>query len=127
MGKESEERFKGVVTGTVVDINDPTYSGRIKVRIKGVLDENIETDQLPWVSYAGSPFFSGDGGGCISIPRVGAKVRIKFKHPGDVNSLEWMAANRIDRKLAEEIAADYEGSHALLYDSASDLSIMYMN
>ena len=123
----SEEKFKGVVTGTIVDINDPTYSGRIKVRIKGVLDENIETDQLPWISYAGSPFFSGDGGGCISIPRVGAKVRLKFKTPGDVNGIEWMAANRIDRKLAEELAQDYEGSHAILYDSASDLSILYRN
>ena len=38
-----------------------------------------------------------------------------------------MAANRIDRKLAEELAQDYEGSHAILYDSASDLSILYRN
>lgn len=124
---KAEEAMKGVVTGTVVSIDDPTFSGRIKVRIKGILDENIETDQLPWVTYAGSPFFSGDGGGCISVPRVGTKVRVEFKKPGDINSLEWKAANRIDRKLAEELATDYEGSHAILYDSASDLSILYTN
>ena len=124
---KAEEQFKEVITGEVVSIDDPTFSGRIKVRIKGILDENIETEQLPWVNYAGSPFFSGDGGGMISIPRVGAKVRVDFKKPGDVNSLEWRAANRIDRKLAEELAGDYAGSHALLYDSESDLSIIYTN
>ena len=41
---KAEEAMKGVVTGTVVSIDDPTFSGRIKVRIKGILDENIETD-----------------------------------------------------------------------------------
>ena len=29
---------------------------------------------------------------------------LEFKKPGDINSLEWKAANRIDRKLAEELA-----------------------
>ena len=42
-----EEAIKGVVTGTVVSIDDSTFSGRIKVRIKEILDENIETDRLP--------------------------------------------------------------------------------
>lgn len=112
-------------TGTVVSVDDPTYSGRIKVRIDGVND-NIDIDNLPWVTFGGSPMFSGDGGGAISIPRVGAKVRVNFKKD-DPQSLEWYATNRIDRKLAAELAVDYEGSHAVLYDSDSDLSIMYQN
>ena len=41
--------------------------------------------------------------------------------------MEWYGTNRIDRDLAAELAQDYEGSHAILYDSESDLSIMYMN
>lgn len=121
----TEEMLRNVVTGTVVSIDDPTYSGRIKVRVPG-LNDNVPVENLYWCTYGGSAFFSGDGGGSISIPRVGTQVRVKFKK-GDANSMEWYATNRIDRKLAEELAQDYEGSHAILYDSASDLSILYTN
>lgn len=117
--------MKNIVIGTVVSIKDPTYSGRIKVRIPGYNDD-IDVDNLPWVTYAGSSMFSGDGGGSISIPRVGSKVRVRFKKD-DAASMEWTGVNRIDRSLAEELAADYEGSHTILYDSESDLSIMYQN
>lgn len=125
MNDSTEKMLKGVVTGEVVSIDDPTYSGRVKVRIQGI-NENVEVEQLPWCTYGGSAFFSGDGGGSISIPRVGTKVRVRFKK-GDANSMEWYATNRIDRALAEELAQDYPGSHAILYDSASDLSILYTN
>ena len=121
----TEKTLKEVVTGEVVSVEDPTYSGRIKVKIPGI-NENVEVEKLPRCTYGGSAFFSGDGGGSISIPRVGTKVRVRFKK-GDANSMEWYATNRIDRALAEELAQDYEGSHAILYDSASDLSILYTN
>jgi hypothetical protein len=121
----TEKTLKDVVTGEVVSVEDPTYSGRIKVKIPGI-NENVEVEKLPWCTYGGSAFFSGDGGGSISIPRVGTKVRVRFKK-GDANSMEWYATNRIDRAMAEELAQDYEGSHAILYDSASDLSILYTN
>ena len=121
----ANEALKNIRTGEVVSVADPTYSGRIKVRIKG-LNDNIDVDNLPWCTYGGSGFFSGDGGGSISIPRVGSKVRVRFKKD-DMSSMEWYGTNRIDRDLAAELAQDYEGSHAILYDSESDLSIMYMN
>jgi hypothetical protein len=119
------DNLRNIKTGTVVSVDDPTYSGRIKVRIKG-LNDNIETENLPWVSFGGSSVFSGDGGGSISIPKVGTKVRLKFKK-NDAASMEWVGTNRIDRNLAAELAQDYEGSHSILYDSDSDLSIIYMN
>lgn len=115
-----------LLTGEVVSVDDPTCSGRIKVRIKGYND-NLSVDELPWVTFGGSGMFSGDGGGSLSIPRVGAKVRLQSKNDGDGNAFEWVGTNRIDRKLAEEIAGDYEGTHVLLYDSDSDLSIIYQN
>lgn len=116
---------QNILTGEIVSIDDPTFSGRVKVRIPGVND-NIDIDNLPWCNFGGSAMFSGDGGGSISIPRVGAKVRVKF-NKDDSNSMEWYAANRIDRNLAAELSVDYEGSHAVLYDSESDLSILYQN
>lgn len=121
----NKKTFQGVVTGEIVSIDDPTFHGRVKIRIPGIND-NVEVEKLPWATYGGSSVFSGDGGGSISIPRVGTKVRVEFKKD-DMNSMEWYATNRIDQALAEELAQDYEGAHALLYDSASDLSIMFTN
>ena len=114
---------KKVKTGTVESIDDPTYSGRIKVRVKG-LHDNIPTESLPWCNYAGSNSFSGSGGGSISIPRVGQKVRVRFAQD-DVNSMEWYGTNTIDRQLSLELASDYEGSQFLLYDSEYDLSVRF--
>lgn len=117
------ENFK-FITGEVVNIDDPTFAGRCKVRIKGYND-NVEPENLPWVTYGGSNVFSGNGsGGQISIPKVGSKVRVQQKKD-DPNSFEWYALNRIDKTLSEELADDYSGSHVVLYDSEAELAIMY--
>ena len=76
-----------IIVGVVESIDDPTYSGRIKVRVKGFHD-NLKTEELPWCTYAGSSNFSGTGGGSISIPRVGATVRVRFKDEKST-SMEW--------------------------------------
>ncbi len=114
---------KKIQTGIVESIDDPTYAGRIKVRVLG-LHDNIPTESLPWCNYAGSPMFSGSGGGQISIPRVGQRVRVKFSQE-DVNAMEWYGTNTIDRQLSHEIASDYAGSQVLLYDSEYDLSVKF--
>lgn len=113
----------GIVVGIVESIDDPTYSGRIKVRVEGYHD-NIPTEQLPWCSYAGSPCFSGNGGGSISIPRVGSRVRVSFRD-NKSTSMEWSSVAAVDPDLINEIYTDYAGTHVLLYDSAADLSIKY--
>ena len=97
----SKNNTKQVKTGVVESIDDPTCSGRVKVRVAG-LHDNIATENLPWCNYAGSGMFSGSGGGQISIPRVGTKVRVRFAQD-DVNAMEWYGTNSIDRKLSEEM------------------------
>ena len=114
-----------ITYGIVEDIDDPTCSGRIKVRIDGYM-ENVPTDQLPWVSFGGSAINSANGGGAISVARVGQKVRVRFdKGEGNASSIEWYAVNELDKDLINEIASDYANTHVLLYDSANDLSIKY--
>lgn len=106
-----------VQTGIVESIDDPTFSGRIKVRVNG-LHDNIPTESLPWCNY------SGTGYNQISIPNVGDHVRVKFSQD-DVNSMEWYGNNTLDREFSQEIATDYAGTHSLLYDYDEDLSIKY--
>lgn len=122
---ESRDFNKQYKTGVVESIDDPTFAGRIKVRIKG-LHDNITTDNLPWCTYGGAAFFSGKDGGSISIPRVGTNVRVRFKDD-DINSMEWYGTNRIDRDLADFIKDDYPGTQVLLWDKESDLYIIYQN
>lgn len=112
-----------IITGTVENIDDPTCSGRIKVRVPGYHD-NMKTEELPWCTYAGSNVFSSGGGGSISIPRVGAQVRVQFKD-GKATSMEWTGNNLIDKELINEIKGDYAGSHVLMYDAGADLSIKF--
>src|SRR5574344_18465 len=109
--------------GTVESIDDPNFAGRIKVRINGIND-NIPVNQLPWATFIGSGISSGNGSGSLSIPKVGSKVRVHFKN-NDINSIEWSGAIKLDKKLSEEIADDYQGTQVLLYDSDSDLSIIF--
>ena len=114
-----------IILGVVESIDDPTYSGRVKVRVPGVTD-NIPTEQLPWCTYAGSTVSSANGGGNISILRVGQQVRVQFKGD-DITSMEWTYVNQLDPDLINEIKGDYENTHVLLFDSAINLSIKYQN
>lgn len=121
--KKSKTGLDSIILGTVESIDDPTYSGRIKVRVPG-LHDNISTEELPWCSYGGSSVFSGNGGGSLSVARVGQQVRVQFKS-GEKTSMEWIANNQLDPDLINEIKDDYENAHVLLYDSAVDLSIKF--
>ena len=117
-----------IVIATVVSIDDPTYTGRIKVRVPGYHD-SIPDEALPWCSYGGSNIFSGNadgGGGSLSVARVGQEVRVKFNTDNDdPTSMEWYATSTLDKKLREELKNDYKNAHVLIYDSAIDLSIKF--
>lgn len=119
----SEGRKNKIVMGIVESVDDPTFSGRIKVRVDGFHD-NIPTEQLPWCVYAGSSIASTNGGGSISIPRVGQKVRVNLRG-NSKTSMEWCGIAQIDPQMITELKDDYQGSHVLLYDSGADVTIKY--
>lgn len=114
-----------IIVATVESIDDPTFSGRIKARVKGFHD-NMTTAQLPWCTYGGSSVASASGGGSISIPKVGQTIRVRFKDEKNT-SMEWYGISTLDKNLINEIKSDYAGSQVLLYDSSNDLSIKYQN
>lgn len=65
--------FKNIAIGQVVDVNDPTSSGRIKVSIKGSVskggDDSIPISELAWCFPMVPKFFS-------SRPNVGEAVLV---------------------------------------------------
>lgn len=120
----AENNLETIKTGTVEYIDDPTCSGRVKIRVQGMHD-GIPTEQLPWVSMAHSGVTSGsDGGGSISVPEVGAQVRVSFIN-NDPTSMEWSGNNQLDPALINEIASDYAGTTVLMYDSRQDACIKF--
>lgn len=109
--------------GIVVNSNDPTFSGRCKVRVLGLMD-NISDEHLLWAMPIHSAIFAGDGAGSLSIPKVGQFVRIQFNN-GDLYAPEYVAIQNIDTELIQRIKDDYQGTHVLLHDPVEELTIIF--
>ena len=110
-------------TGRVIYIDDPTFSGRCKVRVFGLF-EGLDDELIPWFSPASPSVFSGEGGGALSVPKVNSIVKVRFQN-NNVYSGEYTSTQFIDPALVDEIKDDYEGSHILLFDSERDLVVTY--
>ena len=109
--------------GVVVDNNDPNFSGRCKVKVYGVFD-NIENYMLPWATPINSSVFGANGGGSLSVPKIGTIVRISFSG-GDIYAPEYTCIQNIDEQLISKLKDDYIGAHVLLYDMDANLNVIY--
>lgn len=110
-----------VLLGIIVDNNDPTRSGRAKIRVRGVFDE-IPDEDLPWASQSSVVSFgSKDGGGQVSVPKIGSLVTVSFDN-GNWYAPYFTATWGTDPTLVEAFSSDengesYFGAHSLLYDT----------
>lgn len=109
--------------GKVIYNKDPDYSGRCKVRVYGLMDE-LDDNCLPWFTPINSCVFSGQGNGCISIPKIGTYVRVRFAN-GDIYSGEYTAIQNLDPNMINEIKDNYENTHVMCYDSDKDFYMMF--
>lgn len=77
--KDSFE-YSRIYRGVVVSTADPDKVGRIKVRVFGIFDETIASNDLPWAVPA-YPIFSGSGSnyGQWAVPEVGSQVFVFFE------------------------------------------------
>lgn len=109
--------------GIIVNIDDPTFSGRAQIRTFGLMD-NIIDKHLPWFTPINSTIFSGDGAGSLSVPKIGQIVRVQFNN-GDIQAGEYTTIQNIDTQLIDKIKEDYPGTHVLLFDPDENLNIIY--
>jgi len=109
--------------GIVMNVDDPTFSGRAQVRVFGLFD-GIENQYLPWAVPINSTIFAGNGAGSISIPKIGQFVRIQFNN-GDQYAPEYTTIQNVDTQLIQRIKDDYPGTHVLLYDPDEELTVIY--
>jgi uncharacterized protein involved in type VI secretion and phage assembly len=74
--------FYGKYRGLIVDNEDPTKRGRVKVRVPAVMGET-DVWAMPCVPYA------GDGVGLFTVPPVGTGVWVEFE-AGDPSFPIWV-------------------------------------
>ena len=110
--------------GKVVDVNDPIFQGRCRVRVFGKFDE-LADDELPWADPHNAVFFGQNGGGCnVSIPRVGAVVHLSFDN-GNLYTPLYSHVENLSADLVSELSSSYTNAHAIVYDGDEDLHIFY--
>lgn len=105
--------------GEVVDVSDPNFDGRIKVKVFGKFDK-LEDNFIPWARaqnrVSGG---SSSGSGFHSTPKVGSIVGVKFDN-GNVYEPEWYMIQHISDELKEEIQGSYENAHSIIYDTLTE-------
>ena len=110
--------------GRVIYNEDPTFTGRCKVRVFSLFDD-IDDEHIPWFTPQNSAIFSSEhGAGSLSVPKVGSIVRVNF-NSDNLYSGEYTNLQNLDPALIDEIKDDYQNTHVLLYDSEKDLIVLY--
>ena len=109
--------------GKVIFNEDPTYTGRCKVRVFGLFDE-LPDENIPWFTPVNSSTFSTGGSGSLSVPKLNTFVRVKFSN-NDLYSGEYSYLQVVDPAMINEIKDDYLGTQVLMYDAEAELVITY--
>ena len=108
--------------GRVEDNYDPTFKGRVRVRIFGVTDQKnadgsyvIPAEMLPWAMPTCLPQSgSSSGAGSFSVPKIGSIVKVG----GTINTPEWSGNMYVSDEVSAEIGTDYyPNAHVLIYDT----------
>jgi uncharacterized protein involved in type VI secretion and phage assembly len=83
--EKAERRFYGKYRGTVIDNEDPSRLGRVKVSVPSVLGQDVVTGwATPCVPYGGVA-----GQGLLFVPERGAGVWVEFEE-GDLEFPIWV-------------------------------------
>lgn len=88
-----DDKFRGLFRGQVISNQDPQELRRVKVRVRGVYDEPVRKDHIPWAV----PFVKG------FVPKLGDEVGVMFQdfdHGSPVYfPVEWFNKKSLDRIL----------------------------
>lgn len=108
--------------GEVVDIEDPLFLGRIKVKVYGKFDL-IPTEDIPW-AYPATNISGGSssGGGFFSVPKLNSIVSVRFDQ-GNLYHPEYYFIQKISDEARAEIENSYENAHIIIYDTTTEGSL----
>jgi hypothetical protein len=118
----SDDLYSTPWLGEVMDVADPQFIGRIKVKVFGKFDQ-LATEDIPW-AYPGNNMTGGaaSGGGFFSVPKVGSIVSVKFDN-GNLYHPEYFFVQKISDDVKAEIENSYENAHIIVYDTVTEGSL----
>lgn len=117
-------KFPGMYRGKVLDNDDPSRLGRVKVAVGGIIEESIGSDLLPWATPAFPlSFGAGTGFGSFFVPDVNSWVWVFFEN-GDHNQPVYFAeaADGI-HGLPSERTSSYPSTRVMKSPSGISVSI----
>jgi len=126
INKRNEDYVDKAYLGTVEDANDPNKEGRCKIRVYGLHEDGISTEDLPWAyPKQKSTYFGQDGqAGSISIPKTDSVVAVKFDN-GNIYSPEYFSIMELAEDVKDELGKEYLGTHIVLFDGDEELKIWF--
>jgi hypothetical protein len=107
--------------GEVVDVQDPTNSGRCRIRVFGKFDL-LETEDIPWAIPSNNQIK-----GSYSVPNIGDNVAVYFDN-GNIYSPVYKNELLISDDLLSEVvsaSANPEAVTSLVYDSTKGIRIYH--
>jgi uncharacterized protein involved in type VI secretion and phage assembly len=110
-------RYFGKYRGVVVDNQDPTHRGRLKVSVQPVLG-GLQVWAMPCVPYA------GDGTGSYTMPAAGTGVWVEFEG-GDPASPIWSGCFWADNQLPQDEAGSPAGPGLKILRSEQGLLLAF--
>lgn len=118
----SDTKWKGVV----VDVNDPDFEAKVKVRVFGKYDL-LEVEDIPW-AYPNnfSTGSSANGSGSFSLPKLGSIVEVTFDN-GDQYHPIWHSNYKISNELKLRIGNEesYKSAQSAFYDVESNFYLYH--
>jgi type VI secretion system secreted protein VgrG len=73
-------RFDGIYRGEVVDVEDPLFAARVRVKVHPMFSKIESPTAIPW-AVVGDPSFGGiPNFGSIQVPPIGAHVWVFFEN-----------------------------------------------
>ena len=116
--------------GEIVEIDDPKFEGRCKIRCWGIFGKDntnlgkIENKFLPWAyPYYDLSFGDKTGSGKFSTPRIGTKVRVIFNE--DIYHPRYISIETLNDELKALLKDDYDGFQSILFDSDNKIKFYH--
>jgi hypothetical protein len=108
--------------GEVVDIEDPLFEGRAKIRVFGKFDD-LDPEFIPWAYPANNKMAGSESGGSMfSVPKVGSIVCVTFDNE-NIYHPEYHGSQKISDEVKAEIESSYENAHIIVYDTVTGGSL----
>ena len=118
--EKSTDRFDGFYRGIVVDVSDPTESGRIRIQVFPMFS-GVAADVLPWAIPADSTFGGSANVGSINVPIVDSHVFCFFENGDFRHPVYFASAPAIQNDVPDvpTLSREDDGTVAAINTAAS--------